>query len=250
MWQAHRSPAPASLAPFAALLLVVVLVSTGCATPAPSAPAEPPAAQVPPDAEPATTESTAAEPPAAAPASLPEPAPAAVPDSPPSRVRCFLGGVVQRQPDGTERSGVELLVRRSEYRDASKIVEDSVRYDPGPRSRTSRYQVVMDVDPEAGTFTLRETDGLYTGRGELEGEPWEWEAWTYSYRLDSGIAVQGRTELRETGDGLVLYTERQAYGPDGGLALTLVETLPQIEREECEARLAEATDAAQEGTDQ
>lgn len=221
-----------------ALLLALLLpfAVAGCSSaPSPTAPAAPaaPAAATPSTVAPAAEAApspTTVTPPAAAPAAEPAPAPAGA--------ACYFGPSRQTTAEGTERPGAELLVRRTPDREASTIVEETVRYDADPGVPPRSYTVVYTVDGDA--FTLEETAGAFTGSGRFTaGEPWAWTAWTASYRLPSGISVDAEQRLVRGDDGRTrLRGERSAYGPDGGIALSLVEDLAEIEAAECARRFA------------
>lgn len=230
-----------------ALPCLLVLALDGCASPTPPAPtATPGGASTAGDTEGDTAGDTAGDTESAPADDAALPDPEAEPDA--GDVHCFFGATIQRTPDGTESPAADLLLRRQFEPAASRIVEDTVRYD-GATGKVHHYRVVMEVDADAGTFTLRETDGLYAGTGRLEGEPWDWTAWSMSYRLTSGIVVEGRSEVRgDEGGRRVLHGEKTAYGPDGGLALTLVETLPELAGEACEERFGEAVAAGTTGS--
>lgn len=150
---------------------------------------------------------------------------------------CYFGPSTQTAVDGSERPGAELMVRRTVDRAASRIVEETARFDAVASVAPRRYMVVYEVDGDA--FTLTETSGAFAGSGTFTaGEPWAWTAWTTTYTLPSGIRVESKVELAAAKAG-ALTAERTAYGPDGGKALILFEALAAIEGAECERRFAE-----------
>jgi hypothetical protein len=198
--------------------------------------------------------------PGAAPAPAGDEAPAPDAASPPPAVAeaaaapmtCWYGPSVQHSPDGVSRTGAHLLLRRTyEPEDgrsgAGRIVEETVRFDAKAGVRPRLYRVVLTLTGNvtasgAATFELAATDGEYSGRGSLEGEPWAWTAWSSVYTLTSGIRLEAEQHLEAGDEGVVLVAERVAYGPDGSPALTLTERLARIDDEECARRLAEARD--------
>jgi hypothetical protein len=181
---------------------------------------------------------------AAAPADAGEPS-AVVTDAASAAVSCWFGPSTQRPPDGAERPGAELLVRRTAEPAASRIVEETVRFDSASGVRPRLYTVVYRVDGDR--FELAERDGGYSGQGTLRGDPWAWTAWRSVYTLVSGIRVEAEQVIEERDGEAVLHGERVAYGPDGSAALTLREELRRIDEDECRRRFAELPDAADEG---
>lgn len=223
------------------LLPALLLTALHCSTaPAPETAVRAPVESADPSptesADPSATEAAATEPadPSVAAAESP------VPESAdPSRTTCYFGPSTQTAADGTVRPGADLLVRRTVDPEASTITEETVRFDTRAGVAPRRYTVVYTVDGES--FTLAESSGAFAGSGRFTaGEPWAWTAWTSSYRLPSGIAVESTRGLESGDDGrAVLTAERVAYGPDGSRALTLGEELPAIDDAECERRFAE-----------
>lgn len=226
--QLTKPTRPACLGVMAALL--VTALSLGCATgggdPRPATTAAPP----PPvsDAVPTIEKPLPATPPSPASATGP--------------VTCYYGPVTQTPNDGEPRVTADLLIRRTLEPEASRIVEDSVRFDHGRNANGDRrprtYRSLYTVQDNG--FELSEESGAYSGIGTLEGEPWRWTAWDFAYTLESGIRVTGRYEVRpaEAGaDGqagsLLLVGEKTAYGPDGSAALRLHENLAQISLAKC-----------------
>lgn len=232
---------------FAVLFAAGLLAS--CASTAPtggdSAPATAEAPPVMPadTAEPAPAEPTPAAEPPAEPAATVATAEAVAAAGP---IVCFFGPVresgAMAAGGGAGEPTANLLLRRSLQPEASRIVEETVRFDRSGGGRARVYTTTFDVDGDA--VTLSESGGSYAGSGTLHGEPWRWTAWDLAYMLTSGIRVDARYELRHGGDGgdggLLLHGEKTAYGPDGSLALTLVEELRQIPAGECTERLAAA----------
>jgi hypothetical protein len=136
----------------------------------------------------------------------------------------------------TGEATADLLLRRTLEPGASRIVEASARFDRAAAGRARPYTVILDVDGD--TVALRESEGAYSGTGTLHGEPWRWTSWDTTYTLTSGIRVDAAYELRQAADGgLLLHGEKTAYGPDGSLALTLLEELEHIPLAECAERL-------------
>jgi len=180
----------------------------------------------------------------APPVSTPTPAARAATDpqpptpSPTLSTTCYFGPSTQTAADGTVRPGAEMLVRRTVDPEASTITEETVRFDAQAGVAPRRYTVVYAVDGDG--FMLSEADGAFAGSGRFTaGEPWARTAWESSYRLPSGIAVESKRALTTGDDGRpVLTAERTAYGPDGGVALTLREELAAIDDAECERRFA------------
>lgn len=182
--------------------------------------------------------------PAAAESDVPPDVAAPLPATPPGpesaagRVLCFYGPVTQTPTGGQATVAADLAVRRTLEPDASRVVEETVRVERATDRRTRPYRTVYAIDGDS--FTLHEESGAYAGTGTLEGEPWRWSAWDLDYRLESGIRVTGRYELRpaETDGGsqperFVLVGDKTAYGPDGSKALRLHEELKQVDRERC-----------------
>jgi hypothetical protein len=180
----------------------------------------------------------------AAPATADEPS-AVVTDAASAAVSCWFGPSVQRQPDGVERPGAELLVRRSADPDASRIIEETVRFDSASGVRPRLYTVVYRVDGQR--FELEESDGGFSGDGTLRGDAWAWTAWSSVYTLVSGIRVEAEQVIEERDGEAVLHGERVAYGPDGSRALVLREELRRIGEDECRSRFAELPAASGEG---
>jgi len=162
---------------------------------------------------------------------------AAVADAASAAVTCWYGPSVQRQADGAERPGAELLVRRTLEPAADRFVEETARFDPVAGVKPRLYTVLYQIDGDA--FTLEERDGEFSGRGTLSGEPWAWTAWSSVYTLTSGIRVEAEQRIESDGGTAVLRAERTAYGPDGSRALVLIEDLARIGDDECARRFAE-----------
>lgn len=221
-----RTPLPPrSVAPVLAALAAAVL--SACA----SAPAPAPAAG---------EEVQVAEPAAVPGGSAPSSTAASTAAS--ASVTCYYGPSRQILADGSERTGAELLLRLTFEPEASRIVEQSVRFDPLPNVPAHLYTTLYAVD--GASFTLEESEGQYVGTGSLEGEPWDWTGWTSDYTLQSGIRVTAEYDFGGEDGGAALHVERRAYGPDGTPALTIVEELEEIGAEECSETLARAeTDA-------
>ena len=157
---------------------------------------------------------------------------------------CYFGPVIesgaQAAGEGDGEPTADLLLRRTLQPEASRIVEESVRFDRTPAARPRPYTVILDVDGDA--VTLTESEQRYSGSGMLHGVPWRWDSWDLTYTLTSGIRVDARCAL-DDGDGgedaaAVLHCERIAYGPDGAAALRLSEDLTRISMAECESRFA------------
>ena len=156
----------------------------------------------------------------------------------------MLESGAQAAGEGDGEPTADLLLRRTLQPEASRIVEESVRFDRSPGARPRPYTVILDVDGDA--VTLSESEQRYSGTGMLHGEPWRWDSWDLTYTLTSGIRVDARCALDRGDDGsdgsddaaAVLHCERIAYGPDGAAALRLSEDLTRISMAECESRFA------------
>ena len=105
-------------------------------------------------------------PPAEAPDSMPAATPEDAPrtDAPPPRAAdlhgsaaCYFGPVLesgaQAAGEGDGEPTADLLLRRTLQPEASRIVEESVRFDRSPGARPRPYTVILDVDGDAVTLT-------------------------------------------------------------------------------------------------
>jgi len=227
-----------------ALLAAHLLTAAGLAGCASTAPADGSAVE---------ETGTPPRPPADTPQASRQPAAEDAPQTPPppsseallhSSATCYFGPVTesgaQAAGEGDGEPTADLLLRRTLQPEASRIVEESVRFDRTPGARPRPYTVILDVDGDA--VTLTESDQRYSGSGMLHGVPWRWDSWDLTYTLTSGIRVDARCAL-DDGDGgedaaAVLHCERIAYGPDGAAALRLSEDLTRISMAECESRFA------------
>lgn len=222
---------PAS-APLLLPVLAVLLLAAGCASSPAPAPAPGDEAQVAePVVEPEAPTDASAD-------AAPSPAPATATPGADATVTCYFGPSRQTLADGSVREGAELVLRHTFEPDESRIVEETVRFDPLPQVPARLYTTVYAVDGDA--FTLEESEGQYAGSGTLEGEPWAWTGWTSDYALQSGIRVHAEYDFGRADGRAVLNVEREAFGPDGSAALTIHEELTEIGAEECAERLAES----------
>ena len=105
----------------------------------------------------------------------------------------------QAAGEGGGEPTADLLLRRTLQPEASRIVEESVRFDRTPGARPRPYTVILDVDGDA--VTLSESEQRYSGTGMLHGEPWRWDSWDLTYTLTSGIRVDARCALDRGDDG-------------------------------------------------
>lgn len=208
------------------LLLAAAALAGACAT------ASPPPEVPPPMEEPAAGE--AATDAGAAPAE-PAPPPAAAPAAGGPHTLCWTTEEQVTLAAGGTQPGARRVLRMTYEPAAGRVVHEALRFDPNPRVSPRLFTVTWRLDGDA--FTLSDPASRIGGRGSIAGAPWPWSGWSADSRIDSGIRIAERATLRDDG---VLLLEREAYGPDGGLVMTLVEEGQPLADDECARRLAEA----------
>ena len=208
-------------------LLVAAALAGGCAT-------APPPEPTPPVEEPATAPAAPA-PPASEPAPADPPPAAPVPDTAAGQTLCWEAEEEITLAAGGTQPGARRVLRMTHHPEAGRVVHEALRFDPNPQVRPRLFTVTWQLDGDA--FSLSDPQSRMSGSGTVEGAPWPWTGWSADSRIDSGIRITERATLRDDG---VLLLERQAYGPDGGIVMTLREEGQPLTAEECARRLAEA----------
>jgi hypothetical protein len=93
---------------------------------------------------------------------------------------------------------------------------------------------VLQIDADAGTFTLDINEGEYTGEGTLDGEPWAWTAWSSRSEMSDGSYVESEDAVTATG----IHADKQGFAADGTPEWTLTEDLTTVDEDAYEAGLA------------
>jgi hypothetical protein len=144
----------------------------------------------------------------------------------------FVGTVVFRFPDGSERQG-RVLEHRTVAPDAEEVVSESlVEGTSGFELARHRYRLL-----DGHRFTLDEP-GVH--EGSFEGEPWDWSAWHLRTELPDGSVVVSDDVVGHTPD---LHSEPQLASPDAATVMVR-RALERVTREEYEARRRAVEDAA------
>lgn len=93
---------------------------------------------------------------------------------------------------------------------------------------------VLQVDADAGTFTLDINEGEYTGQGTLQGEPWAWTAWSSRSEMSDGSYVESEDAVTATG----IHADKEGFAADGTPEWTLTEDLTTVDEATFEAGLS------------
>lgn len=120
--------------------------------------------------------------------------------------------------------------RRDLDPDAGTITEWFVATADGTETWTT-----LQVDAEAGTFTLVINDGEYTGAGTLEGEAWAWTAWASRSEMSDGSYVLSEDAVTATG----IHADKEGFAADGTPEWTLREDLTTVDESTWEQGLAD-----------
>ena len=86
---------------------------------------------------------------------------------------------------------------------------------------------LLQVDADAGTFSLDINAGEYTGAGTLVGEPWDWTAWSSRAEASDGSYALSEDAVTETG----IHTDKEGFSADGTPEWTLTEDLFLVDEE-------------------
>lgn len=196
-------------------ILVVLALTTGCASPSPAPPTDP------------------ADPP---PTSVDAPVTAGSTTSSPGVIaHCWETEEEITLTAGGEQPGARRVLRMRYVEEEGKVLSDTLRFDPGAASAPRLFTVTWAVDGE--TFALTDADGRMSGSGTLVGEPWGWTGWNATSRLDSGIRIEERATIGADG---VLTLGRDVFGPDGQKVMTFHEEGRRLTAEECAERFIDA----------
>lgn len=137
----------------------------------------------------------------------------------------FVGTVVFRFPDGTERQG-RVVEHRTLSPDAEEVVAESHAEGVSGLDRSlRRFRLLEDH-----RFTLEGEPGVHAGT--FEGEPWDWSAWHLRTELPDGSVVVSDDVVGHLPD---LHAQPELAEPEAATVMVR-RALERVTREEYEAR--------------
>jgi hypothetical protein len=144
-------------------------------------------------------------------------------------VRAYYGGGTVRGPKGEDYGATLTAAKRTIDPEASTIVEEVTNVSGSQPAKD--YVVTWKI--QGNTFTLEENGGAFTGTGELHGDPWNWDGWTFTTTLDKGMGTVNADEWI-TGEGL--DSEKTFLLPNNSVGARISERVASIPVDEYEWR--------------
>jgi len=146
----------------------------------------------------------------------------------------YLGTVSMTGPKGGDLGSSASLVKRVVSRESRKIVE----YILLVGKKSPAREIVTFFDITGNHFHVYDRDRTFSGRGELQGDPWDWYSWSYSVKMSDGSGVLKGKDLLA---GKHLIVEKFFYGNKGQLRVQFFENLKPISKELYELLLKNLT---------
>jgi hypothetical protein len=154
--------------------------------------------------------------------------PASTMDSDGKNVSCYLGESRMVLPNGRRVAKYQTLLRRVLMPEKGLIGEAVAAMIPG---RPQGVHLVGWVVQEDGSFRFKEKQSGSEGRGQLEGKPWSWHAWTSTSRLGPDT-IKTQVSLKSGS----LVAKKSIHAADGTLKFRLYDRLSKISIESCNRR--------------
>ncbi len=152
----------------------------------------------------------------------------------PAKIACYYGELMVARPGEDETNQGALLVKLTLDPATSRMVEETWSF-----PLYERYVVTRDI--HGASFTLRQDDGAFVGKGTLEGQPWIWSGWkSTTTSADKATRVESNTQF-QNGD---LVTHERVLDADGGLRVSVDQSLIEIPIDECDHMFAKARTTA------
>jgi len=153
----------------------------------------------------------------------------------PSKTACYYGELMVARAGETETNQGALLVKLTMDPSASRMVEETWSF-----PLYERYVVTRTI--RGASFTLRQDDGAFVGNGTLEGQPWIWSGWkSTTTSADKATRVESATHFQD-GD---LVTHERVLDANGGLRVSVDQSLVEIPLDECDHMFAKARTTAE-----
>jgi hypothetical protein len=144
---------------------------------------------------------------------------------PASKATYYLGESKVATADGKPLGNMVMLVKRELRPAESRIIETVLMVSSRRAEPIKEYLTVMAV--KGSRFTMREQSGAFSGSGELDGNAWEWNAWTSTSKMpgQNGGTIVSRDKLTERG----MTTSKELSGPDGAVRVRFAEDYAAID---------------------
>ena len=130
--------------------------------------------------------------------------------------QCYEGSSQVTLPDGNSFEGGASMVRRSLNEQKATIVEEVISTDA--RSKEKKLYVV-EMQVTGNEFKMKERAGAFEGTGTLEGDAWQWTAWTSKARMPDGTVVNSKDRL----EGAGLKADKVVRGAEGQVLVNIQE---------------------------
>ena len=138
-----------------------------------------------------------------------------------------LGEIKAMSPDSIPYGTYVAISKEVMNRKENTITLKSVSIDQ--KGETTEYNYIMDIkDP---TFTIRDVDGQYTGKGKLHGSAWKWTSWSYIIDYTNPV---GKVDAYNYISMVGLVVNKAFYGADGKMTVRYKERYKAITKEQFE----------------